>query len=242
MHGRESNYNYFLAVPLVCAQLTLFCSGVCGDQTLEGQHRGYHGQTLDMRHVDNIITIHSAPSVPVYILLLGGGKDKEFGRIFFGKARNLRATLFCHFLMGSFLNLSHIYQNTDQYNNDQESHGVGAQLLVDLRHQERPDDPGCAAEGVEQPQPVAGVDVANNLGEDGGAEGEREGVAHHSQDEAQHELRDSYPGHCDTPLVPAPGVGVTTTNHKQSTRIFFLQSHLVGLGKSLGGCSPFGFY
>ena len=73
---------------------------------------------------------------------------------------------------------------TNQNGDDEESHGVSSQFLVDLSHQQRSNHPSCAAEGVEEPQPVAGVDVSNNLGEDGGAEGEGEGVAHHSQDEA----------------------------------------------------------
>ena len=103
---------------------------------------------------------------------------------------------------------------TDQDSDDEEGHGVGSQLLVDLGDEERTDHPGCAAEGVEEPQPVAGVDVADHLGEDGGTEGEGEGVADHSQDEAQHELRDRHPGHADAPLVAAPGVRVPTGYNK----------------------------
>ena len=33
---------------LSSTRLTLLCPGVCGHQTLEGQHRHYHSQALDM--------------------------------------------------------------------------------------------------------------------------------------------------------------------------------------------------
>ena len=99
---------------------------------------------------------------------------------------------------------------TNQNGDDEESHGVSSQFLVDLSHQQRSNHPSCAAEGVEEPQPVARLDVANNLGEDGGTEGETEGVADGSQDKTHHELDHGDPGYVGTPLVSTPGVAVFT--------------------------------
>ncbi len=54
------------------------------------------------------------------------------------------------------------------------------------------------------------VCCSDNLGEDGGAESETEGVAHGTQDKPHHELNYGDPGYVGAPLVATPGVAVRT--------------------------------
>ena len=60
------------------------------------------------------------------------------------------------------------------------------------------------------------IDVANHFREDGGGEGQREGVAEDAEDKAEHELRDGHAGDVHTPLVTTAGVWVGTDNTQSS--------------------------